>query len=141
MFAPPNNRARALFTIWAQPQEGSIRMWVGNKPFSEFYLVSEGTLNSCVGSDGWRLASKQKAKPSSMGFKLCFSRSGLLSRKKIADCHYNATLLLPLPDHGGGREVAKPAHCPHLDSLLEERERSLDRMVDGDFVAVLRRWL
>ena len=72
MFAPPNNRARALFTIWAQPQEGSIRMWVGNKPFSEFYLVSEGTLNSCVGSDGWRLASKTESETFLNGIQTVF---------------------------------------------------------------------
>jgi hypothetical protein len=59
MFAPPANRTRALFTIWAQPQDGALRMWVGTKVFAEFYPISEESVIAHLGAEGWRLVSQQ----------------------------------------------------------------------------------
>jgi hypothetical protein len=60
MFAPLANRTRALFTIWAQPQDGSVRMWVGTKVFAEFYPITEESVTTYLGAEGWRLVSTQE---------------------------------------------------------------------------------
>jgi hypothetical protein len=39
MFAPPNMRHRALFTVGTQSREGKVRVWVGNKVFEDSSLV------------------------------------------------------------------------------------------------------
>jgi hypothetical protein len=72
MFAPQDNRTRALFTVWAQPQEGSIRMWVGNKVFSEFYPISEESVAAHLGAEGWRLVSKQEVETFLLGLQSLF---------------------------------------------------------------------
>lgn len=72
MFAPPANRTRALFTVWAQPQEGSIRMWVGTKVFSEFYPISEESVEAHLGAEGWRFVSKQEVETFLLGLQSLF---------------------------------------------------------------------
>jgi hypothetical protein len=60
MFAPLAHRTRALFTVWAQPQDGSMRMWVGTQVFAEFYPIPEESVAAHLGAEGWRLVSQQE---------------------------------------------------------------------------------
>ena len=54
MFAPPNMRYRALFTIWAQPRDGKVRAWVGNKVFEDFFPgISSEAASAALGMEGW----------------------------------------------------------------------------------------
>ena len=54
MFAPPNMKYRALFTIWAQPREGKVRVWVGNKVFEDFFPgLSVDAVYATLGAEGW----------------------------------------------------------------------------------------
>jgi len=72
MFAPPSNRARALFTIWAKPQGDSLRMWVGNKVFSEFYPISEEAVSTYIGPEGWRVITNQELETFLLGLQSLF---------------------------------------------------------------------
>lgn len=72
MFAPPTNRVRALFTIWAQPKESLLRMWVGNKVFAEFYPVSEESVQSRLGSEGWQFRDSEQLESFLRGLKSLF---------------------------------------------------------------------
>ena len=67
-----DNRTRSLFTVWAQPQEGSIRMWVGTKVFSEFYPISEESVAAHLGAEGWRLVPKQEGETFLLGLQSLF---------------------------------------------------------------------
>jgi len=60
MFAPPNNRTRALFTTWVKPENGKTKIWVGNKPFSEFYPISEENVKSHIGPEGFQYRSEKE---------------------------------------------------------------------------------
>jgi hypothetical protein len=72
MFAPPANRTCALFTVWAQPQNGAMRMWVGTKVFAEFYPISEESIAAHLGAEGWRLVSQQEAETFLLGLQSLF---------------------------------------------------------------------
>jgi Holliday junction resolvase-like predicted endonuclease len=72
MFAPPANRTRALFTIWAQPQDSSMRMWVGTKVFAEFYPISEESVAAHLGTEGWRLVAQQEVETFLLGLQSLF---------------------------------------------------------------------
>lgn len=53
MFAPPQNRTRALFTLWPSSKEKSIRAWVGNEVFSEFFPVTSEQIANELASEGY----------------------------------------------------------------------------------------
>lgn len=53
MFAPPNMRHRALFTVGTQSREGKVRVWVGNKVFEDFFPgLSIAAVSAALGSEG-----------------------------------------------------------------------------------------
>jgi hypothetical protein len=54
MFTPPTMRNRALFTVWAQPDNGLVSAWIGVKPFAEFFAVSVDEVARYLGEEGWR---------------------------------------------------------------------------------------
>jgi hypothetical protein len=63
MFAPPNMKYRALFTIWAQPREGKARVWVGNKVFEDFFPgLSITSVSAALGAEGWHHYDRDSAK-------------------------------------------------------------------------------
>ena len=72
MFAPSANRSRALFTIWAQPQDSLMCMWVGTKVFAEFYPISEESVAAHLGAEGWRLVSQQEVETFLLGLQSLF---------------------------------------------------------------------
>lgn len=55
MYTPPTNRTRMLFTVrdWTQ-SDGLLRLYFGAAAFTEFYPVTEETVRSTFGADGWR---------------------------------------------------------------------------------------
>ncbi len=55
MFAPPGNRSRCLFTIWARPSgSGTVSMYVSPKAFADFYPIDEKTAAAVIGDEGYR---------------------------------------------------------------------------------------
>jgi len=55
MYTSPSNRTRMLFTVrnWTQA-DGLLRLYFGAAAFAEFYPVTEETVRSIFGQDGWR---------------------------------------------------------------------------------------
>ena len=63
MYAPPTNKTRALFTVWAAAEtEGALLAYVGPGAFSEFYPVSLEQSTAIFGQDGWRKWSREDVK-------------------------------------------------------------------------------
>ena len=55
MYTPPSNRTRMLFTAQSRPRaDGLLGVYVGPEAFTEFYPVTEETVVSLLGPDGWR---------------------------------------------------------------------------------------
>lgn len=80
MFAPPSNRTRALFTIWVKPENGKTKIWVGNKPFSEFYPISEENVKNHIGPEGFQYRSVTEMENFFQGLK------SLFQEMKNGDC-------------------------------------------------------
>lgn len=54
MFTPPSNATRCLFTIWAKPEQGGLKAWVGIEPFTEFFALEPAKVEQRLGPEGWR---------------------------------------------------------------------------------------
>jgi hypothetical protein len=54
MFAPPSNGSRMLFTVWAKPEKGRIKAYVGIEPFTEFFPLRRAVVAQQIGPEGWR---------------------------------------------------------------------------------------
>ncbi|HTX68407.1 MAG TPA: hypothetical protein VMH50_04595 [Thermoleophilia bacterium] len=54
MFTPPTNATRCLFTIWARPERGGLKAWVGTQPFAEFFALEQAEVHQRLGPEGWR---------------------------------------------------------------------------------------
>jgi len=55
MYTPSSNRTRMLFTAQSRPRaDGLLGVYVGPEAFTEFYPVTEETVVSLLGPDGWR---------------------------------------------------------------------------------------
>jgi hypothetical protein len=54
MFTPPSNATRMLFTVWAKPEKGKIKAYVGIEPFVEFFTLRRATVEKRLGAEGWR---------------------------------------------------------------------------------------
>ena len=56
MYAPPANRTRSLYTVWAIPKSGGkLSVYVETSAFSEFFPIAEETAFSIFGDAGYRL--------------------------------------------------------------------------------------
>jgi len=62
MYAPPSKRTRMLFTVWAKPSSGLLKLYVSPKAIAEFYPISEEEAKSYVGEDGYRKFNSSEAK-------------------------------------------------------------------------------
>jgi hypothetical protein len=54
MIAPPTNKTRVLFAIWAAPEKEKLKTWVGIDPFAEFFGLKRKVVEQHLGSQGWR---------------------------------------------------------------------------------------
>lgn len=54
MFAPQENKTRMLYTVWAQPSKGRLRLYVSPAAMSEFYPLKRDDVEAVLGVDGWR---------------------------------------------------------------------------------------
>jgi hypothetical protein len=54
MFTPPSNGSRMLFTLWAVPEKGNLKAYVGVEPFTEFFPVERSIVSDRLGPEGWR---------------------------------------------------------------------------------------
>ena len=54
MFTPPSNGTRMLFTVWAKPEKGGLKAYVGIEPFTEFFPVERAEVEKRLGAEGWR---------------------------------------------------------------------------------------
>jgi hypothetical protein len=54
MFTPPSNGSRMLFTVWAKPEKGQIKAYVGIEPFTEFFPLRRAVVAQQIGAEGWR---------------------------------------------------------------------------------------
>jgi hypothetical protein len=73
MFTPPSNRTRMLFTIWARPQKGLLKTYVGGSVFTEYFPTTIGKVRKHLGNEGWRLMDAQDAKRYLRGFRRLFA--------------------------------------------------------------------
>lgn len=55
MFAPGNDGRRCLFTVWTNPQQGGLQVYVEPKAFAEFFPVEEQKALDLLGSPGYRV--------------------------------------------------------------------------------------
>ena len=56
MYAPPTNRTRSLYTVWAIPKAGGkLSVYVESSAFAEFFPVPEEIVFSIIGDAGYRL--------------------------------------------------------------------------------------
>lgn len=60
MFAPQKNRTRCLFTLWPSTSDKSIRAWVGNEAFSEFFPVTTEQMANQLDSEGFHIYNEQQ---------------------------------------------------------------------------------
>jgi Holliday junction resolvase-like predicted endonuclease len=58
MFTPPSNGSRMLFTVWAKPEKGKIKAYVGVEPFTEFFPLRRPAVAKQIGPEGWRTFSR-----------------------------------------------------------------------------------
>jgi len=61
MFAPQENRTRCVYTVWATPSNGKVRLYLSEEAFSDFFGIEKGKIKSVLGEGGWRFLSKQDA--------------------------------------------------------------------------------
>jgi hypothetical protein len=54
MFTPASNGTRMLFTLWAEPEKGGLKAYIGVEPFTEFYDLSRSVVAEKLGAQGWR---------------------------------------------------------------------------------------
>jgi Holliday junction resolvase-like predicted endonuclease len=54
MYTPPFQRNRMLYTVWAQPENDGIKMYVSPKAISEFYPITEQKATEFLGEGGYR---------------------------------------------------------------------------------------
>lgn len=62
MYAPPSQKTRMLFTVWAKPTSGLMKIYVSPKAIAEFYPITEEEAESLLGEDGWRKFNSSEAK-------------------------------------------------------------------------------
>jgi hypothetical protein len=76
MAAPPANRTRSLFTVWAEPSDsGELWMWLGPEAFAQFYPpLTEAVVADELGEGGWRKMAKEEAAEFVAGLDRLFSR-------------------------------------------------------------------
>ncbi len=58
MFAPPANRSRCLFTVWAGREDGRIAAYVSTETFLEFFPLDRADVGQRLGKEGWRSLDK-----------------------------------------------------------------------------------
>jgi hypothetical protein len=54
MYTSPENRATMLFTVWARPERGCLKLWLSYENFVEFYPTTMDEVAQHLGSDGHR---------------------------------------------------------------------------------------
>jgi hypothetical protein len=54
MYSSPENRATMLFTVWARPERGCLKLWLSHESFTEFYPTTMDEVAKHLGSDGRR---------------------------------------------------------------------------------------
>jgi Endonuclease NucS C-terminal domain len=54
MYTSPENRATMLFTVWARPERGCLKLWLSHENFAEFYPTTMDEVAQYLGSDGRR---------------------------------------------------------------------------------------
>src|SRR5439155_3520486 len=52
MYTSPENRATMLFTVWARPERGGLKLWLSHENFAEFYPTTIDEVAQQLGSDG-----------------------------------------------------------------------------------------
>ena len=54
MYTSPENRATTLFTVWARPERGCLKMWLSVENFTEFYQTTAEEVMQYLGNPEWR---------------------------------------------------------------------------------------
>ena len=54
MFTPSTNKSRMLFTLWAKPEKGGLKAYIGIEPFTEFFALTRTEVQKRLGSGGWQ---------------------------------------------------------------------------------------
>jgi hypothetical protein len=57
MYAPQENKNRALYTAWVTPKDGFLKVYVATDTFAEFFGVGNDVAYQHLGSPGWRMMS------------------------------------------------------------------------------------
>ena len=61
LYAPQNNKTRALYTVWVTPKNDCMKVYVVTDAFAEFFKVSKETANHYLGASGWREMTHENA--------------------------------------------------------------------------------
>ncbi|MBW4437899.1 MAG: HNH endonuclease family protein [Pleurocapsa minor GSE-CHR-MK-17-07R] len=57
MVAPQSDKNRALFTVWANPKDDGLKVYVVTDAFSEVFAISSDHAYQLLGHPGWRIMS------------------------------------------------------------------------------------
>jgi Holliday junction resolvase-like predicted endonuclease len=60
MYTPPFQKNRMLYTVWAQPENESVKLYISPKAISEFYPISEEKATKILGESGYRFLQGEK---------------------------------------------------------------------------------
>lgn len=69
MYTPQSKKSRCLFTVWVNPVENKIKVYLASGAFSEFFNVPEQRVEELLGENRWRYFDDQEVRQFEKGLK------------------------------------------------------------------------